>query len=326
MKNGLAGIFAILADGRTHSGQVLARRFGVSRAAVWRSVKRLNGLGLNIRALRGRGYQLDHAVELLSAEKISRGLSPAAAACCKALEIRFDISSTNTVLLRRLAAGAARGHVLLAEYQAEGRGRRARVWLSPPAAGLCLSLAWRFRPGPAALNKLSLYAGLAVAEALAALNVPAVSLKWPNDILLAAKKLGGVLIETRGATGGAVDCVIGLGINYRLLDKTRAAIGQAATDICGHAGPGLSRNRIAAAVLNRLFAILNLIERGRDGDLLDRWRGYDGYQGRRVVLNTARSRLEGVVAGVNDEGALLLRVGGDARAFTAGEVSLGSGP
>ena len=322
MKNALAGVFAALSDGRVHSGPALARRLGVSRAAVWRSVKRLSRLGLDISARQGRGYQLDHAVELLSAEKISRGLSAAAANYCKALEIRFDISSTNTVLLKRLAAGTAHGHVLLAEYQAEGRGRRGRAWLSPPGAGLCLSLGWRFKRRPAAFNKLSLYAGLAVARALVALNVRGISLKWPNDILLTGKKLAGILIETRAGAGSAVDCVIGAGINYRLPARARAGIGRAAADIYSHAGPRLARNQVAAKVLNGLFALLDLIERGQDGDLLDQWRRYDGYQGRRVALNAGRSGLRGIVAGVDDEGALLLRTRAGLRAFAAGEVSL----
>lgn len=322
MKNALRGVFAALSDGRVHSGPALARRLGVSRAAVWRSVKRLSGLGLDISARQGRGYQLDHAVELLCAEKISRALSAAATNYCKALEIRFDLSSTNTVLLKRLAAGTAHGHVLLAEYQAEGRGRRGRAWLSPPGAGLCLSLGWRFKRRPAALNKLSLYAGLAVARALAALNVRGIALKWPNDILLAEKKLAGILIETRAGAGSAVDCVIGAGINYRLPAKARAGIGRAAADIYSHAGPRLTRNQVAAKALNGLFALLALIERGQDGDLLEQWRRYDGYQGRRVALNAGRSGLRGIVAGVDDEGALLLRTGAGLRAFAAGEISL----
>lgn len=322
MKDGLAAVFAALSDGRVHSGAALAGRFGVGRGAVWRAVQRLRALGLDIRARQGRGYQLDQAVELLSAVTISRALSSGAAKYCRAPEIRFAVSSTNTVLLQRLAAGAARGQVLLAEYQAAGRGRRGRVWLSPPGAGLCLSLGWRFRQKPAALGRLSLYAGLAVAEALAALNVRGIALKWPNDILLDGGKLGGILIETRAGAGGAVDCVIGAGVNYRLPAKTRTGIGQAVADIYRHAGPGFSRNQIAAAVLNRLFALLDLIERGRDGGLLDRWRRYDGYQGRRVALRAGRAGLEGIVAGVNDEGALLLRTDAGVRAFAAGEVSL----
>ena len=322
MKDGLAAVFAALSDGRVHSGAALAGRRGVSRSAIWRTVQRLRGLGLDIRARQGQGYQLDQAIELLSAATISRALSSGAAKYCRAPEIQFAVSSTNTVLLQRLAAGAARGQVLLAEYQAAGRGRRGRVWLSPPGAGLCLSLGWRFRQKPAALGRLSLYAGLAVAEALAALDVRGIALKWPNDILLDGKKLGGILIETRAGAGGAVDCVIGAGVNYRLPAKTRTGIGQAVADIYHHAGPELSRNRIAAAVLNHLFALLDLIERGRDGGLLERWRRYDGYQGRRVALRAGRAGLEGIVAGVNDEGALLLRTDAGVRAFAAGEVSL----
>src|SRR5690606_32300852 len=126
-----------LSDGGFHSGEELARNLGVSRAAVWKRIRRLAGFGLEFRGVRGRGYHLAEPVDLLDAEAIRAALgSPVSG-----LEVLFDTPSTNQ---RLLDASGMHGRVVLAEYQHAGRGRRGRRWVCPPCSGICLSVGWHF--------------------------------------------------------------------------------------------------------------------------------------------------------------------------------------
>ena len=129
---------------------------------------------------------------------------------------------------------AGTSEVLLAEFQSAGRGRRGRAWLAPPGAGICLSLSWTFPEAPPELGALGLVIGVCVLRALTALGVKDLALKWPNDLLLDGRKLGGVLIELRGESAGPACVVIGIGLNVALgaaLLRKIAATGVAATDL-----------------------------------------------------------------------------------------------
>ena len=121
------------------------------------------------------------------------------------------MDSTNAEPMRQAEAGGAPGLVCTAEQQTAGRGRRGRQWVSPFASNLYLSLVWEFSQGAAALEGLSLAVGVAVARALAACDVPAVQLKWPNDVLHDGAKLGGILLEMTGDAAGACQVVVGVG-------------------------------------------------------------------------------------------------------------------
>ena len=120
--------------------------------------------------------------------------------------------------------------VVLAEHQTGGRGRRGRAWIAPPGGAICLSLAWQYPDLPADLSALSLVVGVAAVNALASLGVAGVRLKWPNDLVTADGKLGGILIEMRAEAGGPVHLVVGLGSNVMLDEAARAAV--AATGNC----------------------------------------------------------------------------------------------
>lgn len=141
------------------------------------------------------------------------------------------IDSTNAEAMRQLEAGAGAGLVCTAEQQSAGRGRRGRTWVSPFARNLYLSVAWRYHQGAAALEGLSLAVGVAVARALAANGLPAVQLKWPNDVIFRGAKLGGVLLEMTGDAAGVCQIVVGVGLNVAMPDSAAVAIDQAWTDI-----------------------------------------------------------------------------------------------
>ncbi|MDH5276530.1 MAG: HTH domain-containing protein, partial [Gammaproteobacteria bacterium] len=157
-------LLELLADGNWHSGVSLGVALGLSRAAIWKQVRGLRRLGLTVNAERGRGYRLDHSLNLLTATEILSGLAPATRQVLDSLEVLTVTASTNQCLTGRPAPPAGRLWAVVAEYQTGGRGRRGRRWLSPLGQGVCLSVSWAFEVAPRDLPSLSLVAGVAVSR------------------------------------------------------------------------------------------------------------------------------------------------------------------
>ncbi len=319
---GHAALLSIISDGQFHSGQDIATQLDISRAAIWKSIKHLESLGLEIEAVRGRGYCLANQIELLSGKIIKKELSPTARQLCNELIVLFKIESTSSFLLNRLSSEKCHGDVVLAEYQSKGRGRRGNQWVSPLASGICVSVAWHFDVAPNALGLLSLYMGVATARTLSALGITGIGLKWPNDIVINDKKLGGILLELRGEASGPVDVIIGIGLNYALPDFALSNIEQPVTDICCLTEKHLSRNKIASILLSNIFEILQDLQSDTSSSLLDEWRQYDQSVGHRAKLILPGKEIEGILKGVDNQGSLLMIVDGQLKSFTSGEVSL----
>ena len=317
------------------SGDVLARENGETRAAVWKRIESLRQAGVAIRAQPGRGYALAQPLDLLDADAIVMAMPDSARALLADLDVAWSIDSTNSELLRRQTPGDGVS-VLLAERQTGGRGRRGRDWASPLAANLYLSLARAFDGGLARLGGLSLVAGVAAAEALHALGLGAVRLKWPNDLVVidgdrpgsspgqAMRKLGGLLVEGGGEHAGPVRAVIGLGLNVRMPDAHASAIGQPWIDLAAIAGDALpSRNAVAAALLAALLPALERFDREGLPAFLPRHAELDALSGRDIVLHGGDGDRSGTALGLASDGALRVRLAdGRVQAFHAGEVSV----
>jgi len=304
-----------LADGGFHSGEELARSLGVSRAAVWKRIRRLGDLGLGFEGERGRGYRLTEPFDLLDADAIRAALRQPVSG----LDVLFDTPSTNQQLLD---APAVHGRAILAEYQHAGRGRRGRRWLCPPGSGICLSVGWHFSAPPASLMLLSLLAGVCAVRALERCGCPGARLKWPNDLMAGNGKLGGVLIESRGQIAGPVDAVIGIGLNVRLPPAARAQIDQPAADLADLGATLPSRNALAAALIDELVEMLSSAGTPAWDRYLAEWHAHDAGRGREARLLLPGGEVRGRVEGVDASGLLLLRTDGGLQRYSTGELSL----
>ena len=322
MKNGYTKLLSIISDGKIHSGEMLATHLNVSRAAIWKSVKYLQALGLEIEAIRGKGYLLHNNFEFLSKEDIQDMISPRVKKSCRDIEVAFKTKSTNLSLLNRLNHEVIHGSVMLAEYQSEGRGRRNKKWFSPIGSGICLSVGWRFEVMPISLGLLSLYMGIATARTLNSIGLKNVGLKWPNDIIVMDRKIGGVLLDIRGESMGPLDIVIGVGINYELPKHETSIADQLIIDICSVTKERLSRNIIAATLLSNIFQILQDLEIGENLNPIDEWRQFDCYTGRKAKLILPNEEIVGILKGIDERGSLLMSVNGKLSTYGSGEVSL----
>ncbi len=317
-------LLTLLADGRFHSGEALARALGVSRAAVWKQVREAaRHFGVAIDAVRGRGYRLTEALELLDRERIASVLGPTTAAGLEQLYVLETVDSTNAYLLSRRLADSRRGAVCLAEQQTAGRGRRGRAWVSPFGTNIYLSLLWRFDTPPMSLSGLSLAAGVAVARALADVGLGEVALKWPNDVQWGGRKLAGILLELNGEADGPTYAVIGVGVNLRMSHTSGRGISQPWVDLAEAMGGQLpSRNLVAARLID---ALVSAAAQFRDAGLtpfLAAWSALDALAGRPVRVSLGERVIDGIDLGVASSGALRVMTVEGEREFHAGEVSL----
>lgn len=307
-----------LADGAWHSGEDLAARFGVSRAALAKRVDRLREWPLDIESRQGLGYRLARPLERLDRARLQ--------AAVPALHVQVSpiVDSTNTRLLD--ADPALDPQALLAELQTAGRGRRGRQWISPFGANLYLSIAWSWPAWPRELTALSLAVGVAAARALRDLGLNTLRLKWPNDLWVEQRKLGGILIEHRGEAGGGCRVVIGLGLNLGMADAQATAVQQPWINLdealaqCGAAAA--ARNTVAAALLRELDTVLREYPQRGFSALADEWHALDATRDRAVRILHGDSSVDAIARGIDSDGALQVEVDGQLRAVHAGEVSL----
>jgi BirA family biotin operon repressor/biotin-[acetyl-CoA-carboxylase] ligase len=277
------------------SGEALARRLGVSRAAVSKEARRLLAEGFPVEVSR-LGYRIRPGTPLPHLFQPEGRLG-------RPYRYLGRAGSTQDVLRAWAEAGAPHGALVLAEVQERGRGRRGRPWESRPGDSLTFSLLLRPALPLSALSLLPLLAGLALFEA-----VGVGGLKWPNDLLAPdGRKLAGILLEAKAEGEEVAYALLGVGVNVAWAPEGAAFLQEFGS---------YSRREVLLAFLRRLEALLPLLE--EPTALLDRYRKASYTLGRRVRVRTPRGVVEGVAEDLLPDGSLLVggvRVG-------AGEVEL----
>lgn len=261
-------------------------------------------------------------VELLDRDSILAEIDERFGSPPLALRIESEVDSTNDRLLA-MPANQRHRMALLAEHQTSGRGRRGRQWVSPYGRNIYLSMGWTFESGASALGCLPLVVALAACDALAQAGLRGQRVKWPNDLLLDGRKLGGCLVDIQGDASGPCHAVMGVGLNLYMpagLPET-VAIDQPWTDLSA-ALPGLSRNRLAGQLLNAMLAKTSQFSRQGFQPLQAEWRVRDGLAGQQVELHHAGGTVRGRVLGITAHGALRLQLSSGTGEYPAGEVSI----
>lgn len=306
-------IIELLAEGEFMSGEEMGRKLNISRAAVSKHIKGLIDWGLDIYSVHGRGYKLSEPVQLLNQTTLREKTG-------STVELISVIDSTNQYLLDRVD-NLESGSVCIAEYQTQGRGRRGRHWVSPFGSNLYLSMYWKLDAGMAAAMGLSLVVGVAVVEALEEIGVSGVKLKWPNDLYYQDKKLAGILVEMSGQAGGAAHLVIGMGLNVSMpsdvkgIDQPWVSLGEVVEELP-------ERNELASALINAWQLVLENYEINGMNDFVERWNRLDNFIERPVKLILGQKEIKGIVQGINQQGALLLKTDKGVESFIGGEISL----
>ena len=310
-------LLELLKDGRFHSGEALGAALGVSRSAVWKQLQLLEvELNLPIHKVRGKGYQLASPLVFLNAEGISRS----APSLSWPIHIYNSIDSTNAEALRMVDVARAAPFLVLAEQQMAGRGRRGRKWVSPFAQNIYYSLVLRIDDGLRQLEGLSLVVGLAVLQALRTSGIQDAVLKWPNDVLVGRKKIAGILLELVGDPADICHVVLGIGINVNM--QRAAEVDQQWTSVQLETGFAADRNALVAQVSLQLQRYLDRHRESGFVALQEEWEQNHAWQGREVSLIAGVNCVDGVVLGVDRQGALRLSVDGVEKTYSGGELSL----
>jgi|SoiMethySBSTD1v2_1073268.scaffolds.fasta_scaffold58834_2 BirA family transcriptional regulator, biotin operon repressor / biotin---[acetyl-CoA-carboxylase] ligase len=320
-------LLALLATGEFHSGERLAKRLRISRGGIWKLIRSLQALGVNIESVPRQGYRFPRAVDLLDRNAILAEMSAQMRGLLDPLEVLLTVDSTNRHVAEHAVNPPGTTRVCVAEIQKAGRGRRGRSWVAPFGSGICMSMGWQFLEAPPTFSALSLAVGVAAVRAFRRLGIEGVGLKWPNDLMWQQRKLGGILVEMRGESAGPAQVVIGIGINVRMpapvrlmLAEQQAALISDVHEIVRERTP--PRNALIAMLVEEVTQMLQTFGEKGFEPFAEEWRKLDTLADAPVRVMSAAETTFGRARGVDLDGTLLVDVDGVLRRFASGEVSL----
>lgn len=302
------------------SGQEISTRLGVTRAAVWKKISGLRQKGFVIEAVPSKGYRLISAPEL-AADYL---LLQVKGALWKQLLVHDAVDSTNDLAMSRAAKeGITSGTVIIAERQTHGKGRLGRRWESPGGKNIYMSLVIRPELSPRDVTMLTVLTAVAGVRAIRkTTNIP-VTIKWPNDLVIADRKLGGILTEVRADPDRINLAVIGIGINVNMRPADfPEELRSIATSVRSAAGHTIARNDIIIQVLREFEHWYGILTREGKRPLLQAWRKDSSTIGRKVRIAIGNTNMSGIAEGIDDNGMLQLRMhSGECRNISAGDIT-----
>jgi len=318
----LAGLLTLLAENATMvtSGTRIAKEVGVSRSMVWQWVKRLRELGVKVKSQPGTGYFLEQIPDILTPDMLRQRLKGSLFG--KRIFHFFRTDSTNRVALELGHAGEPQGAVVLAEEQTAGRGRAGRAWHSERATGIYVTLLLRPKLAPVQAPLLTMMAGLSAHSAVQALTGLEVDLKWPNDLLVRGRKLGGILTEMHAEPGQIRFVIVGIGLNVNQ-EKFPGELANLATSLRAETGKPQSRMELLVRLLHEFESDYNRFLREGVATVVARFESVSSYaRGKRVRVTNGTESYVGTTAGLGPEGLLQVeRDGGQLMTVIAGDVA-----
>lgn len=305
------------------SGEALARRLRVSRAAVHKHIASLRAEGYQIESVPRLGHRLLAVPDRVTAAEVRAGLTTALLG--RLVEYRTSVGSTNDLAKELARAGAPEGLLVIAEEQTRGKGRLGRAWSSPPGVGIWMSVVLRPPLPPREAAPLALCAAVAATEAIRSVTGAAAGIRWPSDLVIGERKVCGILTEMEAEWDRIEFAVVGIGINVNTPPEAFPPdLAATATSLWAATGSPVPRAPLVRAVLTRLEAAYRELLAGRLQALLDRWRECSVTLGRTVrVRPTAvgQPELMGVAEAIDPDGALIVRLpDGERRRVLAGDV------
>ncbi len=318
----VAGLLTLLAENATIviSGARIAREIGVSRSTVWRWAERLRRLGVKVKGQPATGYFLEQVPDILTPNMLKQRLKGSLFG--KRIYHFFKTDSTNRVALELGHGGEPEGAVVLAEEQTAGRGRAGRTWSSERAAGIYVTLLLRPKLAPVQAPLLTMMAGLSAHAAVEAVTGLAVDLKWPNDLIIGSKKVGGILTEMHAEPGQVRFVIVGIGLNVNQ-EKFPAELASIATSLRLEVGKTQPRLELLVRLLREFESDYNRMLREGVASVVKRFEVISSYaHGKRVRVTNGTESYLGTTAGLGPEGLLQVeRDDGRVVTVIAGDVA-----
>ena len=291
------------------SSQNICRELGVSRAAVWKQVEALRKKGFRIEGVSALGYRLLEVPDSLGVLTMEPGIRTLRLG--KTVRFMEETGSTNEDLWGLAQNGAPEGTVVVADAQRAGRGRRGRRWESPGGKNLYLSILLRPPFPPVQAPLITLMAAVSVCRAMVELWGLEPGIKWPNDILLAGKKVGGILAEMQAEQDVIGFLVLGIGVNLNMpLEMFPPELLYPATSVAIELRGAVSRLEFARRVIESLDRCYDELLQEGGGPMLEQWMRYCAHPEALLEVRTPGGSLRGTFTGLDAQGAMILQVDG----------------
>lgn len=310
-------ILALLRDSTTYvSGEEISKHLGISRSAIWKHIQELRQQGYDIVAVPHLGYELAAIPDRLLPEEISFGLNTKILG--KEIHYHDMIPSTMNIAMDLGMKGCKEGVVVCAEGQYKGRGRLSRFWSSPKNRGVYLSIILKPEISPAESPKLTLLSAVGVCQAIRAITKLDCLIKWPNDLILNNKKLGGILTEMNAEMDMVKFVVIGIGIN---VNTPESLLPPKSTSLREQSGKRVSRIELTKQILREIEKEYILFQKEGFVPIIKKWKEFSTTLGHRVKVQFHKEHLEGQAIDIDTDGALLIkRDSGFVERVTAGDI------
>lgn len=314
LSDNLVKVSSILSDLNFHDGDAIGSKLNITRAAIWKIIKKLEEYGIEVNSIKNKGYSLHEPLLLLDKEKIVHEIANPNIP----IDIFESIDSTNNFLKKNLFSEKRR--IAISEYQTQGRGRMGRNWQSPFGKNIYLSLSYLFDKDVSELHGLSLVVGIAVINAIKEIGItePMLQLKWPNDGVYQGKKFMGNLVELLSESHGYTKAVIGIGINVNM--DSNSDIEQEWVSLKQIINKYIDRNILCISLIHNLNYSLEQFEKYGLTYFTNQWQELDSVKDSKISLNN--QQITGIAKGVDQFGNLLIDIGdGNIKNFSSGEVT-----
>lgn len=289
------------------SGEKMSQELGVSRTAIWKQIRKLEDAGYQFEASRRLGYRLLSAPDKLNAEVLSNLLETNVFG--KDLVIYDSVESTQNIARAAAEAGAAEGMLIIAEQQVSGRGRMGRGWISPRGKGIWMSMVLRPKVPIHFAPQLTLLTAVALCRSLRRKTDLPVGIKWPNDLLIAGKKISGILLESAAEDERLRYVIAGIGIsvNLEVSDYTEELL-EKATSLRVAGGLKLDRHEVLADFLHEWEQLYFLYEEQGFGPIITLWEALSVSLGKLARLTTPQGEIVGIPIGLDESGAIRIEL------------------
>src|SRR3989339_659242 len=308
------------------SGEEMSRRLGITRAAIWKKIKALRERGYEIEGSTAKGYRLIKTPEF-SVEELKILVKGDFG---KEIIFHESLDSTNTLALELAEKGGhhgTHGTVVIADRQLKGKGRLGRTWFSLPQCNIYMSVIVRPEIEPKDATLLTIMSAISCARAIRNSTGIEVKIKWPNDLMVSERKLGGILTEMKSDQDRIIFAVIGIGINVNSsLDAFPPEVRAVAASVMEELrekgySQEISRTLIIAAILNELERWFKVLIKGGRIQLINEWKKLSSTLGRKVKVVSGKDTFSGIAEDIDDEGMLILRLpSGGLKKISAGDV------
>ena len=304
------------------SGEEIGKQFKISRTAVWKHVNELRKMGYEIRSSPKIGYTFKKSPDLLLPEEIEHGLKTK---FIGKHVVHYDTAfSTQDIAAEMARGGATEGTLVIAETQENGRGRKGRSWVSFPKGGIYLSLILKPNLMPSQVVQIPLIAGVAMTKAIRETVSLKPMIKWPNDIIIGKKKVGGILTEMSSEIDGVNYVVLGVGLNVNMPTSVFSEdIFDIATSLIFECGKNTSRTKLVQGFLCGFELIYTKFLVHGFGSVRDEWKELNNTIGSQVKISGNGKDIEGEAIDIDADGFLLVRKDNEnISRIISGDVSL----